>query len=169
TAQSAALLGRASLGPNGPPVVLRGEDAEEEDTGDTAERGRAAGARPRNDVLDEDGAGLGPVALPQLAAGVGARGCEEQGLVDPDQAAPFRRRCSGVDVFEEDGAGLCPVAGPRLAAGARRRCREKELAHAAGEGGGVGVAGARVDVPDEHGTGLRPVALPELGASAGVR
>src|SRR5207247_1840257 len=105
---------RACLGAIGPPQPQRVRGSEEEDTVDTDERRRAGRVRPRSDVLDEHGALLGPVALPQLAAGLAMEGGEEEGAVDRGEIAdPGPLRPPLVDVLDEDGAGLGPVALPQ--------------------------------------------------------
>ena len=87
-----------------------------------------AGARP--DVLDQDGAGRGAVALPQLLAGGPVVGREEQRPAHGRQAGGIgaAREAVGaarVDVLDQDGAGLGPVALPQLPAVASVSSAEK--------------------------------------------
>src|SRR5262249_60776575 len=86
------------------------------------------------DVLDQDGAGGGAVALPQLVAGRGGAGREEQRPVHVGQVAGVRAvrgievpivgvvpRSSREDVLDQDGAGLGAVALPQLPGGEEQR------------------------------------------------
>ena len=69
----------------------------------------------RHDVLDQDGAGGGAVALPQLRAVHTVIGREEQRAVDVRQVVDKRIAASGLMSLTSDGAGGGAVALPQLA------------------------------------------------------
>ena len=103
-------------------------------------------AARRADVLDQDGAGLGAVGLPQLAAVDAVVGGEEQRAADR-RSRSLRVAAVGavrVDVLDQDGAGLGAVGLPQLAAvdavvGGEEQRRRRQRS---GPGGcGVAVAG----------------------------
>src|SRR5262249_31285114 len=127
------------------------------------------------DVLDEGGAGRGPVALPQLPPVRAVVGVEEQRPVHDRSAA----RCDGLVAgrgaaaagavaLDGGGAGAVPVALPYLVAGHTVARLEERRAVDVREVGGVRTAAAGADVLDEGGTGGGGVAPPQLVAGRAI-
>src|SRR5262249_41796599 len=114
----------------------------------------------REDVLDEDGAGLGAVALPQLLS-VDVGGREEERPVHVDQVDGGGRTDQDGAGVGGGGAALRRAASPHVVPGGR-----------AGVGGVQGAGeraiGARVDGLDQGGAGGRAVSLPQLPSVGAV-
>ena len=135
------------------------------------------------DVLDELGASVGPVALPQLDAVFAVvrrevdclAHCHHRIGVAPalrDAAVALLAASVGVrvkvDVLDELGAFLSPVGFPQLLAVICVPRPEERRSRGRGhEAFGPRRARAGDDVPDQRGAGLRAVALPQLLALAG--
>src|SRR5207253_2882720 len=113
--------------------------------------------------------GRGPVALPQLVAGIGAEGPEEERAVDRGEPTGIGGARPRIDVLDEHGAGRRPVALPQLVAGAWSIGPEED--GVADPDRVVKVrrrARPRVNVFEERRAGRGPVALPQLVAGLGA-
>src|SRR5262249_25472625 len=115
-----------------------------------------------HDVLDQDGAGGGAVALPQLPPEPTATVGREE------QRAVHVRPVGGGHVRAQDGGGGGAGALRRAGVGGEEQ-RAVHVRQVAGvRAGGAGVDGAGVDVLDQRGAGGGAIALPQLVAVRAV-
>src|SRR5262249_40394881 len=149
-------------------VIVR-EEQRAIDVGEPIWVGTAAAG---SDVLDQNGARLGAVALPQLAPIRAVVGREKQRAVYISQHVWARAEGTRPDILDEGGAGGGAVAPPQLppvcgVGGLEEQrpvhVRQQSRVRAIEMVAAVLVRGAaRVEVGDEGGAGGRAVALPQF-------